>query len=128
MTFLLSINTISGTFKKIIGISSCFFYDSNFCSTKYLSTVKFMVSNKATKIDEIFTVDLTLCSKCQIDGEDLVNSCGLLRKHELYDRFRRKNRGPRRHFFKECTTLTTKNAHYLESSFLHTTNDWNFSH
>ena len=28
-----------------------------------------MFSKKATKIDEIFTVDLTLCSKCQIDGE-----------------------------------------------------------
>ena len=38
--------------------------------------VKFM-------IDEIFTIDLTLCSKCQIDGEDFVNFCGLLRKHEL---------------------------------------------
>ena len=31
-----------------------------------------MFSKKATKIDEIFTVDLTLCSKCQIDGEDFV--------------------------------------------------------
>ena len=45
--------------------------------------VKFMFSKKATKIYEIFTVDLTLCSKCQIDGEDFVNFCGLLRKHEL---------------------------------------------
>ena len=43
-----------------------------------------MFSEKATKIDELFTVDLTLCSKCQIDGEDFVNFCGLLRKHELY--------------------------------------------
>ena len=43
----------------------------------------FMFSMKATKFDEIFTVDLTLCSKSQIDGEDFVNSCGLLRKHEL---------------------------------------------
>ena len=42
----------------------------------------FMLSKKATKIDEIFNVDLTLCSKCQIDGEDFVNFCGLLRKHE----------------------------------------------
>ena len=42
-----------------------------------------MFSKKATKIDEIFTVDLTLCSKCQIDGEDFINFCGLLRKHEL---------------------------------------------
>ena len=45
--------------------------------------VKFIFSKKATKFDEIFTVDLTLCSKCQIDGEDFVNFCGLLRKHEL---------------------------------------------
>ena len=45
-----------------------------------------MFSKKATKIDEIFTVDLTLCSKCQIYGEDFVNFCGLLRKHELYTR------------------------------------------
>ena len=43
-----------------------------------------MLSKKATKIDEIFTVDLTLCSKCQIDGIDLVHLCGLLRKHKLY--------------------------------------------
>ena len=45
-----------------------------------------MFSKKATKIDEIFTVHLKLCSKCQIDGEDFVNFCGLLRKHELYPR------------------------------------------
>ena len=45
--------------------------------------VKFMFSKKATKIDEIFTIDLTLCSKCQIDGEDFVNFLGLLRKREL---------------------------------------------
>ena len=34
---------------------------------------------KATKIDEIFTVDLTLCSKCQIYVEDFVNFSGLLK-------------------------------------------------
>ena len=45
--------------------------------------VKFMFFKKDTKIDEIFTVDLTLCSRCQIDGEDFVNFCGLLIKHEL---------------------------------------------
>ena len=45
--------------------------------------LKFIFSKKATKIDEIFTVDLTLCSKCQIDGEDFINFYGLLRKHEL---------------------------------------------
>ena len=43
-----------------------------------------MFSKKATKFDKIFTADLTLCSKNQIDGEDFVNFCGLLRKHELY--------------------------------------------
>ena len=48
--------------------------------------LKFMFSKKATKIDEIFNVDLTLCSKCtevSIDGKDFVNfcgGCGLLRK------------------------------------------------
>ena len=43
-----------------------------------------MFSKKATKIDEIFMVGLTLCSKRQIDGEDFVNFRGLLRKYELY--------------------------------------------
>jgi hypothetical protein len=43
-----------------------------------------MFSKKATKIDEIFTVNLTLCSKCQINGEDFVNFRGLLGKYELY--------------------------------------------
>ena len=37
-----------------------------------------MVSKKATKIDEIFTVDLTLTAQCQKDGEDFFNFCGLL--------------------------------------------------
>ena len=30
-----------------------------------------------------FTINLTLCSKCQIDGEDFINFCGLLGKYEL---------------------------------------------
>ena len=46
--------------------------------------LNFMFSKKATKIDKIFTVNLTLCSKRQIDGEDFVNFRGL-RKYELYD-------------------------------------------
>ena len=46
--------------------------------------LKFMFSKKAAKIDEIFTVHLTLCSKCQIDGEDFVDFCGLLEKYKLY--------------------------------------------
>ena len=45
--------------------------------------LKFMFSKKAKKIDEIFIVDLTLCYKCQIVGEDFVKLCCLLRKHEL---------------------------------------------
>ena len=46
----------------------------------YVILVKFMLSKKATKI---FTIDLTLFSKCQIDGEDFVNFRGLLRIHEV---------------------------------------------
>ena len=42
--------------------------------------VKFMFSKKATKIDEIFIVYLTVTTY----GEDFVNFCSLLRKHELY--------------------------------------------
>ena len=45
--------------------------------------LKIMFSKKATKIDEIFTIDMTLCCKRQIDGEDFVNFRGLLRKYEL---------------------------------------------
>ena len=42
-----------------------------------------MFSKKATKIEEIFTMDLTANTYYQIDGEDFVNFCGLLRKREL---------------------------------------------
>ena len=38
-----------------------------------LINVKFLFSKKATKIDKLFTINLTLCSKCQINGEDFVN-------------------------------------------------------
>ena len=47
-----------------------------------------MFFKKATKFGEIFTVDSTVFSKCQIDGEDFVNFCGLLRKHELFLRLK----------------------------------------
>ena len=58
---------------------------NNLLETSALSPlcVKFMILKKAIKNDEIFTVDLTLCSKCQIDGEDFANFHGLLRKYEL---------------------------------------------
>ena len=49
-----------------------------------LNLLKFMFSKKTTKIDEILAFDLTVYSKCQIDGEDFVKFCDLLRKHELY--------------------------------------------
>ena len=44
-----------------------------------------MFSKKATKIDDIFIVDLTLTihNVKSIKGEDFVNFCSLLRKHEL---------------------------------------------
>ena len=38
---------------------------------------------EGTKIDKVFTVNLTVCSNRQIDGEDFVSFCGLHRKHEL---------------------------------------------
>ena len=66
---------------KISLIIVAFLENMDFIRTIF---IKFVFSKKAAKIDEIFTVDLTLCSKCQIDGEDFVNFCGLLRKHELY--------------------------------------------
>ena len=40
--------------------------------------VKFMFFKKTTKFDKIFTVDLTLCSKYQIDREDFVNFVAFL--------------------------------------------------
>ena len=46
--------------------------------------LKFMFFKKATIFDKIFTIDLTLCIKCQIDGDDFINFCGLLGKYELY--------------------------------------------
>ena len=49
-----------------------------------LIKLKFTFSEKATKIGKIFTVNLTVCSNRQIDDEDFVNFCGLLRKYELY--------------------------------------------
>ena len=83
-TFLsatLGINYYKGIFKP-----SSFAFLTLHCCRKEI--VKLMFSKKATKIDEIFTGDLTLCSKCQIDGEDFVNFCGLLRKPELYQKVR----------------------------------------
>ena len=43
-----------------------------------------MFSKKTTKIDEIFTLNLTFTTYCQIVAEDFVNFCGFLKKRELY--------------------------------------------
>ena len=65
-------SNISKTEKKIYQMKACL-----------LQIIKFIFSKKAMKIDEIFTVNLTFTTYRQIDGEDFVNFCGLLRKHEL---------------------------------------------
>ena len=63
-------------FQTIVGVF-------DLISQKNYSKLKSIFSKKATKFDKIFIFDLTLCSKCQIDGEDFVNFCGFLRKQEL---------------------------------------------
>ena len=45
--------------------------------------IKFMFSKKATKIVKIFTVNLMLTTQHQIEGQDFVNFCSLLRKHKV---------------------------------------------
>ena len=50
----------------------------------FLTYLKFIFSKKATKIDEIFTVNLRVTTYVLSNGEDFVNFCGLLRKRELY--------------------------------------------
>ena len=45
--------------------------------------VKFMFSKKTTKIDEIFTVNLTLC---QIDGEDFLENTNFIENDHNFDR------------------------------------------
>ena len=44
--------------------------------------IKSIFSKKDTKIDKIFTVDLTFTTQRQIDGEDFIIFCSLLRKRE----------------------------------------------
>ena len=68
-------------FMKIISSNIWFWNDSRHILVLQL---KFKFSEKATKIEKIFTVNLKVCSNRQIDCEDFVNFCGLLRKHELY--------------------------------------------
>ena len=56
-------------------------------SSNYLLYLKFMFSKKATKIDEIFTVNLTFTTERRIDGEDFIIFCGLLKNHKVYYNF-----------------------------------------
>ena len=41
-------------------------------STLNYDSVKFVLSKNATKFDKIFTLDLTLTTYCQIEGEDFI--------------------------------------------------------
>ena len=61
-------------------ISAFFQYTNN---NNIIIIIKFVFSKKATKFEKIFTVDLTLTTYCQINGEDFINFCGLLGKHEF---------------------------------------------
>ena len=45
--------------------------EENIETNKQYLPLKFMFSKKATKIEEIFTVDLMVTTYCQIDGETL---------------------------------------------------------
>ena len=46
---------------------------------QHFKFVKFVFSKKATKIDKIFTVDLTLTT-CQVNSEDFINFVAFLEK------------------------------------------------
>ena len=87
---------------KLYGLTQTYFFQHIFFSANMYTEVKnnklcevvlqifclkFTFSEKATKIDKIFTINLTVCSNRQIDGKDFVNFCGLLRKRELYDHY-----------------------------------------
>ena len=56
----------------------CQMTDEYYCllSSCFLRPQKLMKS--------VYLVNLMLCSKCQIDGEDFFNFCSLLRKRRLY--------------------------------------------
>ena len=47
-----------------------------------MDEIKFVFSKKATKIDPIFTVDLTFTKEVSNRRWRFINFCGLLRKHE----------------------------------------------
>ena len=59
-----------------------------------------MSSKKTANIDEILNVDLTGCSKCQINSENFIGFHGLHKRYELYCQF----------FFLKMNTFTMKNG------------------
>ena len=61
--------------KKIAQVQS---FSPRLWQTSDQAIVKFMFSKKVTKIDEIFTIDLTVCSMCQIDREDFFKTQTLI--------------------------------------------------
>ena len=72
LIFKQSIFTISKTHPQLLRQKVC----------KKIS-VKLTFSEKATKIDKLFTVNLTVCSNRQIDVEDFFNFCELLKTWTL---------------------------------------------
>ena len=72
------------------GTSQISMYNLNFLICFYslfsMRFVKFTFSEKATKIDEIFTVDLTVTTYCQIDSEEIAKYYYLL--HPLFSQNR----------------------------------------
>ena len=81
---------------SILRINFAFIFECFICYAAYLMPpkilcsslllFKFRISEKATKFDKIFTVNLTVFSDRQMDGEDFVNFCSLLRQHKLYQK------------------------------------------
>ena len=79
-----SLNQILSDFFEIELLPTTnYFYSFENQSHAHVFDVKFMFSKKATKNDEIFTVNLTFTTYCQINREDFVSFRGLFRKHEL---------------------------------------------
>ena len=71
----------SSLFHPLFCSISCFFNsDLNF----FYVILNFIFFKEVTKIDKIFNYNLTFTTKHQMDCEDFIHFCGLLRKHELY--------------------------------------------
>ena len=54
------------------------------CQSAWTKRPRSKFSEKATKIDNIFTVNLTVCNNHQINGVDLLIFVAFFRKHDLY--------------------------------------------